>query len=65
MRIGNRVTRKDAPEIEGTIISIDGRRARIYWSSHFSQLVDLGKLTLAARIHAPRNRKGETQNERF
>ena len=57
MRIGNRVTRKDAPEVEGTVISIDGRRARIYWSSHFSQLVDLGKLTLAPRIHETKNRK--------
>jgi hypothetical protein len=57
MRIGNRVTRKDAPEIEGTIISIDGRRARIYWSSHFSQLVDLGKLTLAPQIHKPQNER--------
>ena len=57
MKIGNRVTRKDAPEIEGTIISIDGRRARIYWSSHFSQLVDLAKLTLAPQIHETKNRK--------
>ena len=57
MRIGNRVTRKDAPEIEGTIISIDGRRARIYWSSHFSQLIDLANLALAPRIHETKNRK--------
>ena len=57
MKIGNRVIRKDSPEVEGTVISIDGRRARIYWSSHFSQLVDLGKLTLAQRIHETKNRK--------
>jgi hypothetical protein len=57
MKIGNRVIRKDSPEVEGTVISIDGRRARIYWSQHFSQLVDLGKLTLAPRIHETKNRK--------
>jgi hypothetical protein len=57
MKVGNRVILKDSPEVEGTVISIDGRRARIYWSSHFSQLVDLGKLTLAPRIHETKNRK--------
>jgi hypothetical protein len=57
MKVGNRVILKDSPEVEGTVISIDGRRARIYWSSHFSQLVDLAKLTLAPRIHETKNRK--------
>ena len=55
MKVGNRVILKDSPEVEGTVISIDGRRARIYWSQHFSQLVDLAKLTLAPRIHKPQN----------
>jgi hypothetical protein len=53
MKIGNRVIRKDSPEVEGTIVSLHGVKARVYWSSHFSQLVDLAKLTLAARIHKP------------
>jgi hypothetical protein len=57
MKIGNRVTRKDAPEIEGTVISLHGAQARVYWSAHFSQFVDLGKLTLAPRIHETKNRK--------
>jgi hypothetical protein len=57
MKVGSRVARKDSPTVEGTIISIDGRRARIYWSQHFSQLVDLAKLTLAPRIHETINRK--------
>lgn len=52
MKIGSRVIRKDSPEIEGTIISLHGAQARVYWSQHFSQLVDLAKLTLAVRIHA-------------
>lgn len=57
MRIGNRVTRKDAPEIEGTVISLHGAQARVYWSAHFSQLVDLANLALAARIHEPQTER--------
>jgi hypothetical protein len=61
MKIGNRVTRKDSPEVEGTVISLHGAQARVYWSAHFSQLVDLAKLTLAPRIHETKNRKGNSR----
>jgi hypothetical protein len=61
MRIGNRVTRKDLPGIVGTVISLHGAQARVYWSAHFSQLVDLAKLTLAPRIHETKNRKGNSR----
>lgn len=49
MRIGDRVIRKDAPEVEGKIISMHGRQARVYWSQHFSQLVDVEALMLAGK----------------
>jgi hypothetical protein len=44
MKVGNRVIRIDSPEITGVIISLDGGKAKIRWSKHFSQLVDLEKL---------------------
>jgi hypothetical protein len=49
VRIGNLVIRKDAPEVEGKIISMHGRQARVYWSQHFSQLVDVEALMLAGK----------------
>ena len=49
MRIGDRVIRKDAPEAEGKIISMHGRQARVYWSQHFSQLVDVEALMRAGK----------------
>jgi hypothetical protein len=49
MKIQDRVCRKDAPKVEGTIISLHGRQARVYWSQHFSQLVDLAKLMRAGK----------------
>jgi hypothetical protein len=49
VRIGDRVIRKDAPEVEGKIISMHGRQARVYWSQHFSQLVDVEALMLAGK----------------
>jgi hypothetical protein len=57
MKIGNCVCRKDSPQVEGTVISLHGAQARVYWSAHFSQLVDLSKLTLAPRINEPQPRK--------
>jgi hypothetical protein len=62
MQIGNRVIRKDSPEIEGTIIALHGGQARVYWSQHFCQLVDLGKLTLAERIHEPQTEERKEVN---
>ena len=61
MQIGNRVIRKDSPEIEGTIIALHGGQARVYWSQHFCQLVDLGKLTLAEQIHEPQPERTNAQ----
>jgi hypothetical protein len=58
VKVGNRVTRRDAPEIVGSVISLHGAQARVYWSAHFLQLVDLAKLTLTARIH-DRKTKGK------
>jgi hypothetical protein len=57
MKIGNRVIRKDSPEVEGTVISLHGAQARVYWSQHFSQLLDLAKLMPAPRIHKPQNER--------
>ena len=57
MRSGNRVTRKDSPEVEGTIISMYGGKAKVYWSQHFSQLLDLAKLMPAPRIHKPQTER--------
>jgi hypothetical protein len=57
VKIGSRVIRKDAPEIAGTVIALHGRQVRVYWSQHFSQLVDFAKLQLAAHIHAPRTER--------
>jgi hypothetical protein len=62
MKIGNRVIRKDSPEVEGTVISLHGAQARVYWSAHFSQLVDLAKLMPAPRIHKPQNERN-THND--
>jgi hypothetical protein len=56
-KVGSRVVRKDSPEVEGTIISLHGRQVRVYWSQHFSQLVDLAKLTLAVQIHEPQTER--------
>jgi len=58
MKVGNRVIRIDSPEVEGTIISLHGRQARVYWSRHFSQLVDLDKLR---RADPPRVTGGDTK----
>ena len=44
LRLGCRVVRVGLPGIEGTIVAIDGRKVRVYWSQHFSQLVDPRKL---------------------
>jgi hypothetical protein len=52
MRTGDRVVRKDSPAVRGTIIALHGSQARVYWSPHFSQLVDLAKLTRPGK--APR-----------
>jgi hypothetical protein len=49
VKIGDRVIRKDAPEVEGKIISLYRRQARVYWSQHFSQLVDIKALMLAGK----------------
>jgi hypothetical protein len=48
-KVGNRVTRIDSPEVEGTIISLHGGQARVYWSQHFSQLVDVEALMRAGK----------------
>jgi hypothetical protein len=61
VKVGNCVVLRAAPGVEGRIISIDGRRARIYWSSHFSQLVDLANLALAPRIHKPPHQTERTK----
>lgn len=58
MKVGDHVTRKDS-EIVGTIISLHGSQAQVYWSQHFSQLVDLEKLILAKQIQPHRNPKGK------
>lgn len=48
MRIGSRVVRAGLPGVEGTIVAIDGRKVRVYWSQHFSQLLDPRKLIQVA-----------------
>jgi hypothetical protein len=37
MKIGDRVARKDAPEVQGTVIAIQDGKAKVYWSSHIRQ----------------------------
>ena len=49
--------------VEGTIIALHGGQARVYWSQHFCQLIDLGKLTLAERIHELQTEERMTQND--
>ena len=49
MKIGNRVARKDAPEVQGTVIAIQDGKAKVYWSSHISQWIDTAALMLARK----------------
>jgi len=49
MKIGNRVARKDAPEVQGTVIARDGGKLKVYWSSHISQWIDTAALMLARK----------------
>jgi hypothetical protein len=49
VKVGNRVTRIDSPEVEGTVISLHGAQARVYWSQHFSQLVNIETLRLVRK----------------
>ncbi len=49
MKIGDRVARKNAPEIEGRIIARDGNRLKVYWRSHTSQWIDHKALIRAGK----------------
>jgi hypothetical protein len=50
MKIRDRVCRKDAPGIVGTVIAKDGERFKVYWSSHTSQWIDSAALMQAPRV---------------
>jgi hypothetical protein len=64
VKIQNRVCRKDLPGIVGTVIAMQNGQAKVYWSSHTAQWVDIRALTLAGRrndlkaaqIHKPHER---------
>jgi hypothetical protein len=54
MKVGSRVVRAGLPGIQGTVVSQHGSKVRVYWSQHFSQLVDPRKL-----IPVTKTSKGE------
>jgi hypothetical protein len=47
MKIGDRVFRKDAPEILGMVLAKDGVKLKVYWSTHKTQWLDAEALMLA------------------
>ena len=59
MRIGDRVIRKDAPEVQGTVIAIQDGKAKVYWSSHISQWIDVEALMLAGKTPRATEKDGK------
>lgn len=49
MKIGDRVALKDVPAIVGTVIAMHACQAKVYWSSHTTQWVDVEALMVAGK----------------
>ena len=52
--IGDRVARKDAPGVEGTVIALRGGTVKVYWSTHTSVWTNPAALTRAKGEKHPR-----------
>lgn len=48
LRIGDRVARRDIPQISGAVIAMRNGQMRVQWSIHFAQWVDVNKLILTS-----------------
>lgn len=53
MKPGTKVVLAGAPHVEGTILRLCGRRARVAWSEHFCSTVDARRLIALKKPNAP------------